>query len=68
MLYILAEIAAYTALAVLAFLFLANVVITAARLGHNRALAIKVIQRLHPFARLFRLGTLQDHGASRRGA
>ena len=64
----LVHIAGYAALAVLAFLMMANVVITSARLVHHRPFAARIVAYLSPFALLFRLGNPHIDGASRRNA
>jgi hypothetical protein len=53
---------AYIALAILAFLMLANVVITWARLTRHRHFAGRVVEYLEPFALLFRVGNPRREG------
>ena len=53
-----ADVVAYLTLALLALLFVGNVVITVARLSNHRAFASQVSTRLKPFASVFRIGEL----------
>ena len=62
------ELAGYAALSVLAILLLANVLITGARLVHNRSFASRIVMLLSPVALLFRLGTPPEGGACRHNA
>jgi hypothetical protein len=60
-------VVAYIALAILAFLMLANVVITWARLTRHRHFAGRVVEYLEPFALLFRAGNPRQEGSGLGG-